>query len=62
VTRFGPGAAITLPAAFGDYVVTEYGIARLFGKSLKQRAQELIAVAHPNFRPILRKKLKKLYP
>jgi 4-hydroxybutyrate CoA-transferase len=62
VTRFGPGAAVTLPAAFGDYVVTEYGIAKLFGKSLKQRAQELIAVAHPNFRADLKKEAEKLYP
>jgi 4-hydroxybutyrate CoA-transferase len=33
-----------------DYVVTEYGIATLFGKSLKERVNELIAIAHPNFR------------
>ena len=33
-----------------DYVVTEYGIAKLFGKSLQERAKELIAVAHPDFR------------
>jgi 4-hydroxybutyrate CoA-transferase len=33
-----------------DYIVTEFGIASLFGKSLKERAKELIAIAHPNFR------------
>ena len=33
-----------------DYVVTEYGIASLFGKTLKERTNELIAIAHPNFR------------
>ena len=33
-----------------DYVVTEYGIASLFGKTLEERAKELIAIAHPNFR------------
>jgi len=33
-------AAVTLPAAFGDYVITEFGIAKLFGKTLKQRAQD----------------------
>lgn len=33
-----------------DYVVTEYGIASLFGKTLKERAKELIAIAHPKFR------------
>jgi len=62
VAKFGSGAAITLPAAFGDYVITEYGIARLFGKTLKQRAQELIAVAHPNFRADLKKEAEKMYP
>ena len=33
-----------------DYVVTEYGIASLFGKTLQERANELIAIAHPKFR------------
>jgi acyl-CoA hydrolase len=37
-----------------NYVVTEYGVAQLRGKSAKQRAQELIAIAHPNFREELR--------
>ena len=32
------------------YVVTEYGIASLFGKSLRERARELIGIAHPDFR------------
>jgi acyl-CoA hydrolase len=36
------------------YVVTEYGVASLFGKSLRERALELIAVAHPDFREELR--------
>ena len=36
-----------------DYVVTEYGIAKLFGKSLNERAQQLIAIAHPDFRNVL---------
>jgi 4-hydroxybutyrate CoA-transferase len=59
--RFAAGAAVTLPAAFGDYVVTEFGIARLFGKTLRQRAQELIAVAHPDFRADLKKEAEKMY-
>ena len=33
-----------------NYVVTEYGVAQLRGKSAKQRARELIAIAHPDFR------------
>jgi 4-hydroxybutyrate CoA-transferase len=37
-----------------DYVVTEYGIASLFGKTLKERARELIAIAHPDFREELK--------
>lgn len=37
-----------------DYVVTEYGIASLAGKSLKQRMDEMIAIAHPNFRKELK--------
>ena len=32
------------------YVVTEYGIASLYGKTVRQRARELIAIAHPKFR------------
>lgn len=43
-----------------DYVVTEYGIASLFGKSLMERAKELIAVAHPKFREELRSDFRKL--
>jgi acyl-CoA hydrolase len=36
------------------YVVTEYGVAQLFGKSLRERATELIAIAHPGFRDELK--------
>jgi len=31
-----------------QYIVTEYGIADLYGKTLKQRAQALVGIAHPN--------------
>ncbi|MCY1371069.1 Butanoate coenzyme A-transferase [compost metagenome] len=41
-----------------NYVVTEYGVAQLRGKSAKQRAQELIAIAHPNFRAELTEQAK----
>ena len=41
-----------------DYVVTEYGIAKLFGKSLTERAKSLIAIAHPDFRSNLSEDLK----
>lgn len=44
------GAGITTTRAHVHYVVTEYGVADLFGKNLKQRAQSLINIAHPDFR------------
>ncbi len=44
------GSVVTLSRNDVDYVVTEYGIASLRGRSLKERAQRLIAIAHPKFR------------
>jgi acyl-CoA hydrolase/GNAT superfamily N-acetyltransferase len=48
-----PGAGVTLNRGDVHYVVTEYGIAYLHGKNIRERAMELIAVAHPKFRPWL---------
>ncbi|MFN8533920.1 MAG: acetyl-CoA hydrolase/transferase C-terminal domain-containing protein [Dehalococcoidia bacterium] len=48
------GSVVTVPRYCMDFVVTEHGIARLWGKSLRERADELIAVAHPDFRDELR--------
>jgi len=53
VSYLGEGAGITLTRSDVHYVVTEYGIAYLHGKNLRERAMELIRVAHPNFRPQL---------
>ncbi|MCH2489370.1 MAG: acetyl-CoA hydrolase/transferase family protein [Flavobacteriales bacterium] len=44
------GAGVTTTRAHVHYVVTEYGVANLFGKNLKQRAKALIDIAHPDFR------------
>lgn len=44
------GAAITTLRTDVDYVVTEYGIASLKGKNLRERARQLISITHPNFR------------
>ena len=44
------GAAVSTPRNDVDFVVTEYGIAHLKGRTLRQRAQSLIAIAHPAFR------------
>lgn len=48
-----PGAGVVTSRADVHYVVTEYGIANLFGKSLRERARELISIAHPKFRASL---------
>ena len=47
------GSAVTTPRNDVNYVVTEYGIAQLKGKTLKERAKALIMIAHPKFRPHL---------
>jgi 4-hydroxybutyrate CoA-transferase len=48
------GAGVVTTRNHVRFVVTEYGVASLYGKTLRQRAQELIKVAHPNFRDELR--------
>lgn len=50
----------TVPRYYADYVVTEYGVAHLKGKSNNERAQSLIEIAHPNIRSVLRKQAKEL--
>lgn len=47
------GAGVVTTRAHVHYIVTEYGIANLFGKNLKQRAYALIDIAHPNHREML---------
>jgi acyl-CoA hydrolase len=48
-----PGTIVTLPRTVTHNVVTEYGIAMLKGESVWQRAEALIAIAHPDFRDSL---------
>jgi len=63
VPQFPEGTVVTILRGCADYVVTEFGIARLWAKTLRQRAQELISVAHPDFRSELRKAAQEmLYP
>ncbi|WP_407309900.1 acetyl-CoA hydrolase/transferase family protein [Desulfosporosinus sp. SB140] len=45
-----PGSIVTIPRSINYYVITEYGIAMLKGKSTWQRAEALINIAHPDFR------------
>lgn len=44
------GAGVVTTRAQVDYVVTEYGVAELRGRSLRERARDLVAIAHPDFR------------
>ena len=60
VPRLSAGNVVTIPRNIVDNVVTEYGIARLRGKSVRQRVEELIAVAHPDFRGELRRQAREL--
>jgi acyl-CoA hydrolase len=50
-----PGAVVTTSKNDVDHVVTEYGVAKLRGRSARQRALELISISHPDFRADLRK-------
>ena len=59
VSRISPflreGTPVTVNRYDVDYIVTEYGIAHLKGKSLQQRGRDLIQIAHPDFREGLEK-------
>lgn len=55
-----PGAVVSISRNLVDYVVTEYGVARLRGRSVRDRARALIGIAHPDFRPGLTAQAQKL--
>ena len=61
VPLLAEGAAVTTSRNDVDYVVTEYGVAWLKGRTLAQRAEALIAVAHPDFREGLRAEYEKRF-
>ncbi|MBI4310674.1 MAG: hypothetical protein HY681_02740 [Chloroflexi bacterium] len=61
VPRLPEGTVITIPRTVADYVVTEYGVAKLLGKTLRSRAEALIEIAHPDFRPELRNEGRKMF-
>ena len=44
-----------------DYIVTEYGVAKLLGNTEAERAKQLISVAHPNFREGLEEEARKIF-
>jgi len=55
-----PGAVVTIPRTVADIIVTEFGVAYLRGRTVRQRAEALIAIAHPDFRESLRYEAKQL--
>ena len=61
VPQLEAGALVTVPRYFADTVVTEFGIARLLGKNHRERAAELIAIAHPDHRAELREAAIRLF-
>ena len=54
VPQLKPGAVVSLSRNDVDYIVTEYGAVRLRGRTVKERAELLISVAHPKFRDQIR--------
>ncbi|MFN3695391.1 MAG: acetyl-CoA hydrolase/transferase family protein [Ignavibacterium sp.] len=61
VPTLKPGAGVVTSRGDVHYVVTEYGVAELFGKSIQERAKALINIAHPNFRDELTKYAKEVF-
>ena len=59
VPSLSPGTHVSTSKNDINYVVTEHGVAQLRGKSAKQRARELIAIAHPDFRAELSEQAKR---
>ncbi|MGF1671860.1 MAG: acetyl-CoA hydrolase/transferase family protein [Balneolaceae bacterium] len=49
------GAGVVTTRAHAHYIVTEYGVANLYGKGLRERARELIKISHPDHREALNK-------
>ena len=56
-----PGTPVSVPRTFVDFVVTEYGIADLRGRTVSERAGMLIEIAHPDFRDELRIEARRLH-
>ncbi|WP_230203577.1 acetyl-CoA hydrolase/transferase family protein [Bacillus massiliigorillae] len=60
VSTLAPGTPISTSKNDIDYVVTEYGVAKLRGKTIRERTQALIDIAHPNFREQLQEDAKNM--
>jgi len=61
VPTLKPGAGVVTSRGDVHYVVTEYGVANLYGKTVQERAKALIEIAHPDFREELKQYAKETY-
>ena len=61
VSTLKKGAGVVTTRNHVHYIVTEYGIAELYGKTIRERAQALIKVAHPRFRDRLRREAREYH-
>jgi 4-hydroxybutyrate CoA-transferase len=61
VPQFDAGQIVSVPRELADTIVTDHGVARLLGRSVRERADELIRVAAPQFRDELRAAARKLF-
>jgi acyl-CoA hydrolase len=61
VTSLRAGAGVVTTRAHARTIVTEYGVAELFGRSIRERAQALIAIAHPDVREELAREAAEIY-
>jgi acyl-CoA hydrolase len=61
VPTLAPGTPVTVPRTYVDFVVTEFGIAELRGRTVQERARALCEIAHPEFRDSLRDEARRLY-
>jgi acyl-CoA hydrolase len=53
-----PGAAVSISRNLADTIITEYGVAELRGRTIRERVDAIISIAHPDFRAQLRKEAK----
>jgi acyl-CoA hydrolase len=60
VPTLAEGAGVVTTRAHARTIVTEYGVAELFGRSLRERARALIEIAHPDHRDVLRAAARRL--
>jgi len=61
VSMLKQGAGVVTTRNHVRYVVTEYGVADLYGKTIRQRARQLIQIAHPDFRADLERRARELH-